>query len=226
MLKKKPWGHTTHMHTNTFVWIKNGLFEKVNKRDHFQITWKKSLSVRTTPSKTSYCSTMRSVITKLKAAGAKESSAEIPPCPVPPNLRLLTSYLPAPACNWGPVSEFSWLSKPNYTISILKSKKISHQTFHLTSIYSSVIFCAILKYVLGFFDTIHQEFLFFSAFKMLVSSPWSKVEVKTTFSKSCLLLRISDKNNMISFYSHLTLGFWKCPHFFSKDKLWESYSLV
>lgn len=40
--------------------------------------------------------------------------------------------------------------------------------------------------------------------KLFLSTPWSKVDVETTFSKNYLLLRTRNKNKILGFYHHVT----------------------
>lgn len=40
--------------------------------------------------------------------------------------------------------------------------------------------------------------------KLFLSTPWSKVDVGTTFSKNYLLLRTRNKNKILGFYHHVT----------------------
>lgn len=82
-------------------------------------------------------------------------------------------------------------------LSILKSKKKFHQIFCSTFVYK-IIFCVMLRYLLGILwyntPTVHDVFPLSKSF---VSTPWNKVNMGTTFSKNCLLLRTRYYNKIL-----------------------------
>lgn len=67
----------------------------------------------------------------------------------------------------------------------------------------------------------------FPLLKLFLSTPWSKVDVGTTFSKNYLLLKTRNKNKIFGFYYHVTsFSLQKSLHLFSNWSSRKEYYLI